>query len=212
MLIIKSFEFSPFLENTYVVSDDTKECIIIDPGCYTEEEKLELSRYIDEHNLLPVKLLNTHAHLDHIFGNKYTAEKYGLEVEIHEGELPILHAMPAYAQMYGLELEISPEPGHYIEEGDEIKFGHTTLTAILTPGHSPASLSFFCEAEKVVFSGDALFYDSIGRTDLPGGDYDLLIRSIKTKLLTLGDDIRVLPGHGISTIMGYERKNNGFLQ
>lgn len=204
--------FNPFQENTYLIYDDTKECIVIDPGCLDQAEKVELAGTIERLKLRPVRLINTHCHLDHIFGNRFVAEKYNLSLEIHSGEIPVLERAPQAAMMYGIPYpELSPAPGGFIEEGDTIEFGNSQLKAILTPGHSPASLSFFCEAHNFLIAGDVLFYGSIGRTDLPGGDYDTLIESITDKLLPLGDDVIVYSGHGPSTTIGFERKNNPFL-
>lgn len=204
--------FNPFQENTYLIYDDTKECIVIDPGCLDQAEKVELAGTIERLKLRPVRLINTHCHLDHIFGNRFVAEKYNLSLEIHSGEIPVLERAPQAAMMYGIPYpELSPAPGGFIEEGDTIEFGNSQLKAILTPGHSPASLSFFCEAHNFLVAGDVLFYGSIGRTDLPGGDYDMLIESITDKLLPLGDDVIVYSGHGPSTTIGFERKNNPFL-
>lgn len=204
--------FNPFQENTYVVFDETGECVIFDPGCYEAHERIELSQFITENNLLPVRLINTHCHIDHVFGNKFVSDTWGLELETHEGEVPVLEAVPQICKFYGIPMgEPSPMPGKFIEEGDIIEFGHTKLEAVLTPGHSPASLSFFCAADKFIIAGDVLFRESIGRTDLPGGDFDTLIASIKNKLFPLGDDVKVFPGHGPSTTIGFERSHNPFL-
>ena len=206
------FTFNPFQENTYVVFDETKECVIIDPGCYEAHERIELSNFVIENDLLPVRLLNTHCHLDHVFGNSFVHKTWGIELEIHRGELPVLEAVPQISKFYGVPMgEPSPLPGKFIEEGDVIAFGNTKLEAILTPGHSPASLSFYCREDGLLIAGDVLFKESIGRTDLPGGDFDTLIASIKDKLLPLGDEVKVFPGHGASTTIGYERRNNPFL-
>ncbi|HMO37832.1 MAG TPA: MBL fold metallo-hydrolase [Saprospiraceae bacterium] len=204
--------FNPFEENTYLLYDDTKECIIIDPGCYTEQEKRELTRTIETLQLRPVRLINTHCHLDHIFGNHFVATTYGLPLEIHRGELPVLERAPQAAAMYGVPFpEPSPAPGAFIEAGEVITFGNTQLEVLLTPGHSPASLSFFCRADRFLIAGDVLFQGSIGRTDLPGGDYNTLIRSIREQLLPLGDDVTAYPGHGPATTIGFERLHNPFL-
>lgn len=213
MTLVAKFTFNPFQENTYVLYDDTKSCIIIDPGCYTAEEKQELKGFIEEKELKPVRLINTHCHLDHIFGNKFVADTYGLELEIHEGEVPVLEAVPMACQVYGLPLpEPSPTPTHFIEAGDVIEFGNTRLKTLFTPGHSPASISFYCAESKFVIAGDVLFYGSIGRTDLPGGNLGTLIQSIKTELFPLGDDVVVYSGHGPDTNIGFEKANNPFLQ
>jgi len=174
-------------------------------------EKQELTDFIAQNNLKPVRLINTHCHLDHILGNGFIAEQYSLSLEIHKGELPILHHAPKSAARYGVAIEPSPEPTKFIEEGDIITFGNAQLIAILTPGHSPASLSFYCAQDNFVIAGDVLFQMSIGRTDLPGGDFNTLINSIKTKLLILPDETKVYPGHMGATTIGFEKANNPFL-
>lgn len=213
MAVVSKLTFNPFQENTYIVSDETGECIIFDPGCYTEKERDELKNFISENEWTPVRLINTHCHLDHVFGNAFVAETYGLELEIHRGELPVLESVPKVCQMYGIQLpQNSPAPGKFIETGDIILFGNTSLKAVFTPGHSPASLSFYCEADQFIIAGDVLFYQSIGRTDLPGGDMATLLASIKDQLFPLGDGVTVHPGHGPDTSIGYEKKHNLFLQ
>ncbi|PSR12591.1 MAG: MBL fold hydrolase [Bacteroidetes bacterium] len=212
MAQVVQMTFNPFQENTYLVYDETGECVIFDPGCYDAAERRALSQKIEELDLKPVRLVNTHCHLDHVFGNKYVADTYKLPLEIHKLEVPVLASVPMVCQMYGLPVpEKSPAPGNLLQEGDVLAFGNTQLEMIFTPGHSPGSLSFYCRKDKFLIAGDVLFYGSIGRTDLPGGDHDTLIASIKDKLLPLGDDITVYSGHGPATRMGYERKNNPFL-
>ncbi len=211
MTKVAKFVFSPFQENTYVLYDDTNECVIIDPGCYTEGERKELSQFIESAGLKPVRLLNTHCHLDHVFGNKYVSEKYGLGLECHEGELPVLRYAKVAANMYGVPMEDSPEPTRFIEVGEVITFGETALKVLFTPGHSPASVCFYCEASNFVIAGDTLFRLSIGRTDLPGGDFATLSKSIKEQLFPLGDDVRVYSGHMEETTIGYEKIHNPFV-
>ncbi|MCB9052777.1 MAG: MBL fold metallo-hydrolase [Lewinellaceae bacterium] len=213
MAQVLKLTFNPFQENTYVVFDESGECVIFDPGCYTTEEKQLLVKEIERKGLRPVRLINTHCHIDHVFGNQFVADHYGLGLEIHSGELPVLKAAPQSALFFGLSSTgpLSPEPEKFIEEGDTVEFGQTKLKAILTPGHSPASLSFFCEDSRFVIAGDVLFYGSIGRTDLPGGDFRTLINSIVQKLFPLGDDVVVYSGHGPDTNIGYERMHNPFL-
>ncbi len=209
---IAIFTFNPFQENTYLVFDETKECAIIDPGCFEAHERIELDKFIQDNELKPVRLINTHCHLDHVFGNAFVSRTWELELEIHKGELPVLEAVPQIAKFYGMPSgELSPAPGRFIEEGEIIAFGNTKMEAILTPGHSPASLSFFIREGGLLIAGDVLFREGIGRTDLPGGDYDTLIASINDKLLPLGDDVKVFPGHGPSTTIGHERRHNPFL-
>ncbi|MBK8562149.1 MAG: MBL fold metallo-hydrolase [Saprospiraceae bacterium] len=206
------FTFNPFQENTYIVFDETKECAIIDPGCFEAHERIELDKFIQDNELKPVRLINTHCHLDHVFGNAFVSRTWELELEIHKGELPVLEAVPQIAKFYGMPSgELSPAPGRFIEEGEVIAFGKTKMEAILTPGHSPASLSFYIREGGLLLAGDVLFREGIGRTDLPGGDYDTLIASIKDKLLPLGDEVKVFPGHGPSTTIGHERRHNPFL-
>jgi hydroxyacylglutathione hydrolase len=213
MATVESFVFNMFSENTYVLYDDSKECIIIDPGCYSEDERQRLKSFIEKNNLTPVALINTHCHVDHVFGNRFVAETWGLELTIPEGEQQVLAAFPQVAQMYAIpNIQQSPDPSHLLEEGDEVKFGHTTLKILSTPGHSPASVCLYSEADQFVIAGDVLFAGSIGRTDLPGGDYNTLISSIKNKLLPMKDQVEVFPGHGPSTTIGRERRSNPFLQ
>lgn len=213
MTVVAEFTFNPFQENTYVLYDDTKECVIFDPGCYTQAEKDQLTAFIKEKELHPVRLINTHCHLDHVFGNHFIAQQYNLGLEIHEGELAVLQSAPQVSMMYGIPFpEPSPDPTGFIKAGDVIEFGETKLEVLFTPGHSPASISFFCRQQQFVIAGDVLFHQSIGRTDLPGGDHPTLIKSIKEQLFPLGDEVTVYSGHGPSTSIGYEKKNNPFLQ
>jgi glyoxylase-like metal-dependent hydrolase (beta-lactamase superfamily II) len=211
MLTIDFFTFNPFQENTYVIHDETKQCIIIDPGCYTPAEKEELKNFIDNQQLKPVRLLNTHCHIDHVLGNRFVADTYDLQLELHLMELPLLRAVTEYGPQYGIFPEPFPEPTLLISQGDEIKFGGSKLKVLFTPGHSPGSICFYDEAGKTVVSGDVLFQMSIGRTDMPGGNYNQLIESIQEVLFRLPDDVRVYPGHGPYTTIGFEKKNNPFL-
>ncbi len=211
MTTVQSFVFSPFQENTYILYDETNECIIIDPGCYNRNEQKILEQFITKKGLTPVRLINTHCHLDHIFGNKFVSERYNLGLEIHEGELQVLDYALVAANMYGVQIEKSPNPSRFIEVGETISFGNTSLKTLFTPGHSPASISFFCKKDNFVISGDVLFFMSIGRTDLPGGNMETLLASIRNELFPLGDDVKVYSGHGQSTTIGFEKENNPFL-
>jgi glyoxylase-like metal-dependent hydrolase (beta-lactamase superfamily II) len=214
MAEVISLTFNPFQENTYIVYDDSKECIIVDPGCHSKEEENRFLKIINEHQLSPVRLLNTHCHIDHVFGNKFIAETFGLRLEIHEGELPVLKAAPQSALMFGMALtsdSFSPPLADFLVPGEKVVFGNTELEMLFTPGHSPASISFYDAQSRFVLAGDVLFHQSIGRTDLPGGDYNMLLKSIRTELLPLEDDIVVYPGHGPATSIGYERQHNPFL-
>jgi len=209
---ISIFTFNSFQENSYILHDDSGECIIIDPGCSNSQEENTLSEYITSRDLKPVQLINTHCHIDHVLGNKFIFENYGLKLYAHKGEIPVLEANVMVANMYGISYTTSPPISHYLDEGDLIEFGNTKLEILYTPGHSPASLSFFHRESLQLIAGDVLFQRSIGRTDLPGGDYDTLIKSIKEKLYPLGDDVIVYPGHGPSTSIIDEKIHNPFLQ
>lgn len=211
MITVHTFTFNPFAENTCLLINEKKECIIIDPGCYFEEERQELLQYIAEKELKPLRLLNTHCHIDHIFGNKLVSERFNLSPEIHRLEQPVLDRSPQAGQLYNLPFETSPAPGSYLEEGDRIQWGADELEVIFTPGHSPGSISFYCPSQQWVISGDVLFYQSIGRTDLPGGDHTTLLNSIREKLFPLGDKVKVFPGHGPATTIGFEKESNPFL-
>jgi len=204
MIKIQSFTFNGFQENTYVLFDESKKCIIIDPGCYEQNEKLELERFIVDNELEPVKLINTHCHIDHVLGNRFVAEKWSLDLEMHELDLPTLHSVKDYCQLYGFHnYEESPEPSTFLKEGDKIHFGNSSLDVLFTPGHAPGHIVLYSNEQHFVIGGDVLFQMSIGRTDLPGGDYDTLINSIKDKLLPLDEQTKVYSGHGPSTTIGY---------
>lgn len=208
---LQLFTFNAFQENTYVLYDDTKECIILDPGCNNTNEQNTLISFLEDKNLTPVRLINTHCHIDHVLGNQFISEKYQLPLEAHAGEVPVLEANIKVASMYGIAYVASPPIAKYIETGDLIEFGNTSLQTLFTPGHSPASISFFHEASKTLIAGDVLFNGSIGRTDLPGGNFDTLIKSIKEQYYPLGDEVTVYPGHGPSTTIGKEKISNPFL-
>lgn len=208
---IEKFTFGPFQENTYVLHDETKECIIVDPGCFTSSEQQELQAYIHDMDLKPVMLLNTHTHLDHIAGNRFVFDTYGLKPIMHKADLPVLNMQEQTSMLYGLPSEKSPEPEKFIDEGDVISFGNTKLEVLFTPGHCPGHVTFYHRGDNVIISGDVLFYNSIGRTDLPGGDHNTLIASIKNKLFTLDDEVTVYCGHGPETTIGFERRTNPFL-
>ncbi|MGQ0828047.1 MAG: MBL fold metallo-hydrolase [Bacteroidota bacterium] len=211
MIAIHYFTFGPFQENTYILYDETKECIIIDPGCYDNTERAELATFIADKGLKPVKLINTHCHLDHVFGNGFVADKYKLKLEINKQDQRVLDSFLTTCSLYALNCEASPAPSVYLDEGDVVKFGRSSLEILFTPGHSPGSITFYNREQKFMIAGDVLFYGSIGRTDLPGGNFETLINSIKDKLFPLGDDFKVYSGHGPETNIGFERKNNPFL-
>lgn len=210
MLTVKTFTFFPefFGENSYVVSDETKECVIIDPGCHHQHEREQLKDYIASQGLKVVKILNTHCHIDHVMGNAFVVKTYNASLLAHKDDLYNLVGAEAFARMYSLPFEPSPQPDQLIEEGETIAFGKSVFEVIFTPGHSAGHVSFFHRESKQVFSGDVLFYDSVGRVDLPGGSESVLIKSIVEKLFPLGDDVVVYPGHMQSTTIGREKKYN----
>lgn len=211
MIQVKSFTCNPYQENAYILFDDTLECVIIDPGMYSGEEQNTVLKFIAEHKLKPVLLLNTHCHIDHVLGNKFVYDTYGLLPQFHKGEELLLNSVVAYAPSMGIRYEVSPLPEVYLPESGVVAFGNSKLEIIFAPGHSPAHLCFYSADDLVLIAGDVLFYQSIGRTDLPGGNYEQLIRSIKEKLFVLPDDCKVYPGHGQATSIGYEKKHNPFL-
>ncbi len=211
MISIHYFTFGPMGENTYILWDETKECVIIDPGNFNTSENIQLSSFISENGLKPVHLLLTHGHIDHISGNRYVLDTYNLLPEMHKDDIYFIENHLNSAVMYGLKVEQSPMPGLLLNEGDIISFGNSTLDIVHTPGHSPGSISYYNKQDKFIISGDVLFYACIGRTDLPLGNYNDLITSIKTKLFPLGDDMTVYSGHGQETTIGSERMYNTYL-
>lgn len=211
MINVHYFALGPFQENTYVLWDDSKECIILDPGNNNATENKKLSDFITEKQLIPKRLILTHAHVDHINGNKYIHDTYNLLPEVHKEDLYFIEKHLATANMYGIHAEQSPMPKSFINEGDVICFGNSSLQTLHTPGHSPGSISYYNLEDKFIIGGDVLFYGSIGRSDLPMGNHDTLIKSIKEKLMPLGDDMKVYSGHGMPTTIGFERMNNPFL-
>ncbi len=212
MLTIRQFTFNPLQENTYVISNEKGACCIIDPGCYSETERKELTDFIDNDKLAPKCLLNTHCHLDHIFGNSFMSAKYHLPLQIHPKEKIVLDYAVKAGESWGLPVDKYEGQLLYMEEGEKIQLGEDLLTVLFTPGHSPGSVSFYSEAQSFVIGGDVLFRGSIGRTDLPGGDMNTLLESIRTKLFVLPDKVVVHSGHGTQTTIGYEKAYNPFLR
>ena len=212
MLTIKTFTFNPYQENTYLLYNESGNAIIIDPGMYGEQEQQELLAFIANNNLKPTFLLNTHCHIDHVLGNSFVHENFGLLPQFHEGEVPILVAVQNYAPQMGIRYDISPIGETFLNEDDPIYLDNDELKVILAPGHSPAHICFYSANQKFLIGGDVLFRNSIGRTDLPGGNHQQRLDSIKTKLYTLPDDTIVYPGHGPSTTIGFEKNSNPFIR
>ena len=210
MIKIQKFTFNPFQENTYVIYDDTLECIIVDPGCYIASEEKELSDFISEFKLKPTGIINTHAHIDHVMGNKYVADKYNLPISMYESDSPMLKWAIRSSQVYGVPYNPSPEPSIILNEGDQVKFGNSYFDILFVPGHAPDHIVLINESQKIMIGGDVLFDGSIGRTDLPGGNHQELIQNIKTKIFPLDPSIVIYSGHGGETSIGKEKETNPF--
>jgi hydroxyacylglutathione hydrolase len=211
-MTIKTFTFNPFQENTYILHDETNETIIIDAGCLNDSEKQLIKRFLEENKLILKRVINTHLHLDHQFGNKFLFNTYGIKPEASVEDEFQLENIVAQARSFGFQIdEEAQKLDGYIVDNQEIKFGKSKLIALPVPGHSPGSMAFYSEKDGVLFAGDVLFQGSIGRTDLPQGDYATLIRSITNKLLPLPDSTIVYCGHGPTTTIGYEKKSNPYL-
>ncbi len=211
MLKIKTFVFNPFQVNTYLLYDDTGQCVIIDPACYEDPEKLALADFVGKEGLNPVLALNTHCHIDHILGNNFVTGKFSIPLKVHKDSMVFIKNGKEYALSFGFEIEEIAMPDGFIAEGDIIEFGNRQLKVIHTPGHADGSICLYEHKAGVLFCGDVLFKSGIGRTDLPTGNYDNLISNIKEKLMLLPDDVVVYPGHGPDTTIGMEKRNNPFL-
>jgi hydroxyacylglutathione hydrolase len=211
MLTVKTFEFNPVQENTYVLFDEKDACCIIDPGCYFGNERTVLQEYIEQQGLSPRILLNTHCHLDHVFGNKFVSETWDLPLHLHEKEQEVLAWAPEMGLRWGMPFENYRGEFVFLTPGRSITLGDDRLSILFLPGHSPGSLGFYCAEQGFLIGGDVLFRESIGRTDLPGGDHPTLLRTIREQLLSLPDDTVVYPGHGEPTTIGWEKAHNPFL-
>lgn len=210
-MTVKTFHFNPFQVNTYVLHDDTKEAIIIDPGNYFQREHDQLLEYIEREDLSIQYVVNTHPHIDHVAGNNWCVEHFHCPVYIHEKAMKIYHQTHIYCAVMGMEMEPCPEPAKLLQEGDILTFGNQKLKVLYTPGHADGSICLYDETNKMVFVGDVLFAGSVGRTDLPTGSAPLLHESICEKLMTLPDETTVFCGHEITTTIGYERIHNPFI-
>ncbi len=211
MLYIQSFTFNIFEENTYIVYDDTKECAVVDPGCYEQHEQKALSTFIEQHGLQVTHLVNTHAHIDHVIGNHYIQTTYDVPLALHEQEVPILQAVTQYAASYGFTAYQPIKEEKLLGTEDVILVGQVPLNILHVPGHSPGHIALYNQQCRLCLSGDVVFRNSIGRTDLPGGDHEVLLQSIHEQLLPLGDDVVVYPGHGSSLTIGEAKRDNSFL-
>jgi len=211
MINVKVFTFNPVQENTYILYNEKGNAIIIDPGCYFENEQNTLYTFLTTNKLTPVQLINTHCHLDHVFGNKWVYDTFKTELYIHTNEKPVLAYAPISGSQWGLNFDNYQGPLHFINEGDFIQLDDDKLAILFTPGHSPGSISFYCKEQNFVIAGDVLFYESIGRTDLPGGNHATLLNSIREKLFVLPNETVVYNGHGPSTTIQHEKNYNPFL-
>jgi glyoxylase-like metal-dependent hydrolase (beta-lactamase superfamily II) len=209
---IKKFTFNPVSVNAYLLWDETKEAVLIDPACFYPEEELELSRFIENEGLKVVHILNTHGHFDHLMGNSFASQKWNLKVKIHPGDAFMSGQARQHAMLFGITMKNPTTEAEFLAEGDLIKFGDSSLRVIHVPGHSPGSVAFYDDQDKIVFVGDILFQGSVGRTDLPGGSHELLIKGIKEKLLSLDEEVVVYPGHGGHTTIGWEKRTNPYLK
>lgn len=205
-----SFNFSPFQENTYLLFDETNEAVIIDPGCLAQHEKEELAQFVKDNKLTVKALLQTHTHLDHVFGSAFVKRKFGVKMYMHEADLPVLNDVEMRCKTWGIKGYEPVEADAFLKEGEQFKFGNTTLEIIHVPGHAPGHIAFINTFDKYVIGGDCLFKGSVGRTDFPLCSHEELIKSIKTKFYTLPDEYIVYAGHMEPTTIGYEKKNNPF--
>ena len=212
MINVKIFTFNPLQENTYILYNEALACMIIDPGCYFDRERDEIVNFIEKTGLKPMQLVNTHCHLDHVFGNKFIHERYGLELQIHEGEKKVLDLAPASGLMWNMPFDNYAGPIHFIDTSNKLILGEDEIDVLFTPGHSPASISLYSASNGFLVAGDVLFRESVGRTDLPGGDPDVLVNSILTQLYVLPDKTIVYSGHGSPTTIGHEKKFNPFVK
>ena len=212
MLQIKILPFNPFQVNCYVLYDQTGECVIIDAACYGHQEQAILKGFIQEQNLKPVLLVNTHCHIDHILGNNFVAENWSLKPLIHKDGIEFLTNAVEYGQTFGFEIDKPVMPEEFLSEGQILRFGNQELQVLETPGHAAGSVCLYHQEEKFVIAGDVLFYNSIGRTDLPTGNFETLVKSIQSKLFILPEETKVYCGHGPSTSIGEEKRSNPFLK
>jgi len=212
MMEIKKFVFNTFMVNSYILYDESGECVLVDAACYDKAEQDEISTFLAANNLKLVRNLNTHCHIDHVLGNGFIAETYGVFPEYHANSLPFFHTLKEIGSSFGFAISRIPEPKRFLEDGETVRWGNSSLEVMYTPGHAEGSVCFYSKNQGFVITGDVLFKDTIGRTDLPSGNFDQLMTSIKTRLFTLPGETVVYPGHGPETTIGYEMVNNPFIR
>ncbi|MBC8110694.1 MAG: MBL fold metallo-hydrolase [Verrucomicrobia bacterium] len=210
--MVQTFTFNTLQENTYLIYDETREAIIIDAGCYSRAEEKLLTDFVSDNQLTVKALLATHSHIDHVLGNAFVKKTYGVKLHIHPKDETTLRSVKLYAAMYGFPAFQESEADGFLNEGDIFRFGNTDLKILFVPGHAPGHIAFYNEAEGYVIGGDVLFKQSIGRTDLPGSDFEVLMHSIRTQFFTLPDQTVVYAGHFGETTIGEEKKYNPFLK
>jgi hydroxyacylglutathione hydrolase len=210
MIKVNCFTYNPFGVNCYIISNENKDCILIDPACYTKEDFDHLNAYLKNNALKPILLLNTHGHVDHIMGNQFIKENYVLNALLHQDDFFLVEQALDYAAIFGFKIMQPPLP-QKLNINEIIDFGDDKIEFLHVPGHSPGSVVFHFVNSKILISGDVLFQQSIGRSDLPGGNMQLLVNGIREKLFVLADNTIVYPGHGDSTTIGFEKKNNPFI-
>lgn len=208
---IAKLTFNPFQENTYVLWDDSGEAVVIDAGNYTEKETEALRKFVEEKGLKPVMAVNTHGHVDHMLGVASIKDIYGIPFALHPEDRFLVDSAAVHGAMYGFKVERVPTVDIELADGGEVVFGNTKLQVIHTPGHTPGHVCLYEPQEKILFSGDTIFRESIGRTDLPGGNYGWIMRSIIDRLLPLGEEVAMYPGHGQSSTLGHEMLYNPFI-
>jgi hydroxyacylglutathione hydrolase len=211
MLTIKTFVFNDFQENTYLLYDNSNTCTVIDPGMGRQDEKDEFDNFIAENKLKLTAIINTHCHVDHVLGSNYLKKKYDIPFYIHASEIKVLEKAQIFGEFFGMQVEAPPSPDYFLADGDLFNMGDSELRVLHVPGHSEGSIALYCVNDNMLITGDVLFRGSIGRTDLPGGDYNTLITSIKSKIMILPGNVQVFPGHGPSTSIQNERNSNPFL-
>lgn len=210
MIKLATLTFNPFGENTYILFDESNQCVVVDAGCYSEKEQQTLVSFIEKNNLHPVMALNTHGHIDHICGVEFVKKQWNVPFALHRNEKPIMEMAHCYADM-GFDVNPIPDMDIDLAETETIPLGNNTLYILQTPGHSPGHVAIHVPEAELLLTGDLLFKESIGRTDLPGGSYPTLMNSIVEKVIPLGGNTKIFPGHGPHSTIAHEVMFNPFI-